>query len=90
MKVNFFSLAVDSRRYIYMSGGKTKISPYNFIGYSNRVQKFDTLTGSLEEMPALIQARGGHSSIALVKHLYAFGGRLPSIEILNLVTKLAW
>ena len=42
-------------------------------------------------MPALIEARDNHSSIAVNKNLYAFGGYnnerefLPSVEILDLV-----
>ena len=42
-------------------------------------------------MPALINARSAHSSIAIDKHLYAIGGALSApIEILDLVTKRDW
>ena len=89
--VEYFSLAVNLISYIYLSGG---INTDNVR--SNRVQRLDTLTGSLLEMPALIQARDSHSSIAINKKLYAFGGMNddrecePSVEILDLVRKKAW
>ena len=57
---------------------------------------FDTFSLREEEVVELIQARYGHASIVLGDNLFAFGGMINesdyvgSIEMLNLLTKLAW
>ena len=90
MGLKFFSLAGYLQRFILQTGGEIK---YGEV--LNRATMLDTLTGSVEELPGLIQARRDHSSIAIDKHLYAIGGSAnggesPWIEFLDLESKQAW
>ena len=85
-------MAVYHRRFIYITGGYTD----NANDPARKVTLFDTFSLREEEVVELIQARFYHASIVLGDNLFAFGGLINardyagSIEVLNLLTRLAW
>ena len=88
-----FSVAVDARRYFYLTGGRNVLEV--FVG-SRVASMLDIKTQEEKELPELNHVRSNHSSIILDSHLFVFGGhygaiqKTGSIESLDLRIKSVW
>ena len=92
MVANNFSLAVQNRRYVCISGGIND----NLNQPLKKVTILDTVNHRETDLPDLNQERFCHSSIVLADSLFVFGGMINSseysetIECLTLQSNKAW
>ena len=71
---------MDSRRYLYLTGGKD----------SQKADMYDTWTNQWSTLPDLIRKRTDHASLVLTGTLYVIGGIESSIECIKPGIETAW
>ena len=80
-----FSIAVDKRCDMYITGGFT----VNTNNLTNKASMLNIQILKQKELPDLNQARHGHSSLILNGHLFVMGGFTSAIDCSGSIESLS-